>query len=64
VRLTEREREVLAAMAEGMSNAAIAGHLHISEETVKTHVKSLLRKLGALDRTQAVSLALRSGLLR
>lgn len=64
VRLTEREREVLAVMAEGMSNAAIAGHLHISEETVKTHVKSLLRKLGALDRTQAVSLALRSGLLR
>lgn len=63
-RLTEREREVLAAMAEGMSNASIAAHLHISEETVKTHVKSLLRKLGALDRTQAVSLALRSGLLR
>lgn len=64
VRLTGREREVLADMAEGLSNSAIAGHLHISEETVKTHVKSLLRKLGALDRTQAVSLALRSGLLR
>jgi DNA-binding NarL/FixJ family response regulator len=64
IRLTEREREVLAAIAEGMSNHVIAGHLHISEETVKTHVKAVLRKLGAMDRTQAVSLALRSGILR
>jgi len=64
VKLTEREHEVLTAMAEGMNNPAIARHLHISEETVKTHVKSVLRKLGATDRTQAVSLALRAGIVR
>lgn len=64
VKLTEREHEVLVSMAEGMNNAAIARHLHISEETVKTHVKAVLRKLGASDRTQAVSLALRAGIVR
>ncbi|MBM3461837.1 MAG: response regulator transcription factor [Armatimonadetes bacterium] len=64
VRLTEREHEVLVAMGEGMANNAIARHLHISEETVKTHVKAVLRKLGASDRTQAVSLALRAGIIR
>jgi DNA-binding NarL/FixJ family response regulator len=64
VRLTDREHEVLAAMTEGMNNGAIAKHLHISEETVKTHVKAVLRKLGATDRTQAVSLALRAGIVR
>jgi DNA-binding NarL/FixJ family response regulator len=63
VKLTEREHEVLAAMAEGLNNGAIAKHLHISEETVKTHVKAVLRKLGATDRTQAVSLALRAGIV-
>lgn len=63
IKLTEREHEVLSAMAEGMNNGAIARHLTISEETVKTHVKAVLRKLGASDRTQAVSLALRAGIV-
>lgn len=56
--LTVRESEVLQAMVRGSSNAAIAAELHISEETVKTHVRAVLRKLGVADRTQAVALAL------
>lgn len=62
--LTERESEVLGAMAEGLSNEKIAEALFISEGTVKTHVKSILRKLNAKDRTQAVGIALREGIAR
>ncbi|WP_415127948.1 response regulator [Microbacterium sp.] len=54
--LTEREREVLAAMREGLSNAQIAARLFISLPTVKTHVSNVLSKLGAESRTHAVSL--------
>jgi DNA-binding NarL/FixJ family response regulator len=61
--LTEREREVLACIAQGMSNAAIANHLIISERTVKTHVSNILSKLHLQDRTQAVLLALRERLV-
>lgn len=62
--LTEREHEVLELVARGMSNADIAGHLFLSEGTVKTHVKRIFAKLGLHDRTQAVILAYEVGLVR
>ena len=60
--LTEREREVLALVAEGLSNAGLARTLHVSLPTAKTHVSRILTKLGARDRTQLVILAYQSGL--
>jgi two-component system, NarL family, response regulator LiaR len=62
-RLTPRELDVLAAVARGQSNRDIARALHISEETVKTHVSSILAKLGLADRTQAAIYALRHGII-
>jgi DNA-binding NarL/FixJ family response regulator len=53
--LTRRELEVLSMVAEGETNARIAGRLIVSEDTVKTHVKHILRKLGVHNRSQAVS---------
>lgn len=62
--LTEREMEVLRLVAEGNRNRDIAERLFISEETVKVHVKHIMEKLGASDRTQAVAIAQRRGIIR
>lgn len=61
--LTEREQEILRLMARGLSNAEIAGELFLGVQTVKTHVASVLAKLRARDRTQAVIAAYESGFL-
>ena len=61
--LTSREIEVLVLVAEGCRNRDIAGRLFISEETVKVHIKHIMEKLGASDRTQAVSIGIRRGII-
>jgi DNA-binding NarL/FixJ family response regulator len=61
--LTDREREVLVAMARGLSNTELAETLFISENTVKTHVKRVMTKLGARDRVNAVVMAYEGGLM-
>ena len=62
--LTGREIKVLSLIAAGESNKVVAANLQISEETVKTHVRSIFAKLGASDRTHAVTLALRRGIIQ
>ncbi len=58
--LTEREREVLMLVIEGLSNTQIAGRLSVSPSTIKSHVSNILSKLGVASRTEAVTLALRN----
>jgi len=62
--LTEREVEVLRAVAGGNKNRDIAQKLFISEETVKVHIKHIMEKLGAADRTQAVTIGVRRGIIQ
>jgi two-component system NarL family response regulator len=62
--LTPRQEEVLRSVAEGKSNLEIAKALFVSEGTVKAHVKAILQKLGARDRTQAITIAIKRGLVR
>ena len=61
--LTQREREILQLLADGMSNADVAQQLFISQETVKSHVRHILAKLEAETRTQAVAIALREAMI-
>lgn len=61
--LTEREMDVLRQVAAGAANKIIADNLKISEETVKTHMRKILSKLGANDRTHAVAIALKRGII-
>ena len=62
--LTEREIEVLKQIAEGNRNRDIAERLFITEETVKVHIKHIMEKLGAGDRTQAVAIGVRRGIIQ
>ncbi len=61
--LTPRESEVLVKIVDGLDNKAIGQALYITEDTVKSHVKSILRKLGARDRGQAISITYKEGLI-
>lgn len=61
--LTEREIQVLREVAAGNANKMVAQLLHVSEETVKAHMKSILSKLGANDRTHAVTIAVKRGII-
>jgi DNA-binding NarL/FixJ family response regulator len=62
--LTDREREIVALVALGLSNQDIAGRLYLSPLTVKTHVNRAMAKLSVRDRAQLVVLAYRTGLVR
>jgi len=61
--LTTREREILELVADGRSNGAIAGELHLSPDTVKSHLRNIFEKLGVTNRTAAVAQALRQSLM-
>ncbi len=64
IHLSDREHEVLALICQGLSNREIAQHLYVSPSTIKFHVSSILGKLGASSRTEAVSLAHQHGLVK
>jgi DNA-binding NarL/FixJ family response regulator len=63
IQLSSREIEVLRLIVQGSGNKQIAHSLHIAEDTAKNHVKSILRKLGAADRTEAATMAIRRGIV-
>ena len=62
--LTDREKEILVLMVDGLPNSTIADKLFVSHSTVKFHVSNILSKLGVNSRTEAVSLALKSHLIK
>jgi DNA-binding NarL/FixJ family response regulator len=62
-RLTERQVEVLAMLAQGLSNKIIASRLNLSEKTVKIHISAIFRALNVINRTQAASVGRESGLI-
>ena len=62
--LTSREQEVVTLLSEGKPSREIASHLHISQATVKSHLVHIFGKLGVSDRTAAVTVALRHGLIQ
>jgi two-component system, NarL family, nitrate/nitrite response regulator NarL len=62
--LSARELDVLELVADGLGNKQIAAQLHVSEETVKTHLRRLMRKLGATSRAHAVAVGIRTELIR
>lgn len=62
--LSTRELEVLQLIADGLGNRQIAGVLYLSEETVKTHVRRLMKKIGATSRANAVAIGIRTRLIR
>jgi two-component system NarL family response regulator len=62
--LTQRERDVLTRVAGGLRNRDVGEELLITEETVKVHMRNILGKLSARDRTEAVTIALRRGIIR
>lgn len=62
--LTARQQEVLQCLSQGKSNMEIANTLYISEGTVKAHIKAILQKLNARDRTQAITIGIKRGLIR
>jgi two-component system NarL family response regulator len=64
IALTPRETEVISLMSTGLTNAQIASSIGRTEETVKVHVKNILQKLDARDRTAAVTIAARRGFIR
>jgi DNA-binding NarL/FixJ family response regulator len=61
--LTEREKQVLQGMSQGLTNAGIGRTLHLSEDTIKTHARRLFRKLGVADRAEAVAHGFRRTLI-
>jgi NarL family two-component system response regulator LiaR len=62
--ITDRERDILTLMVEGLPNAEIAARLIVSQSTVKFHVSNVLSKLGATSRTEAVAIAIKHGLVK
>jgi DNA-binding NarL/FixJ family response regulator len=62
--LSERELAILRLVSSGLTNKEVAAHLYLSVETVKAHLETIYRKLGASDRTHAVAVALREGYLK
>src|SRR5207302_2275839 len=61
--LSQRESQVLGLLADGLSNRLIASELVVGEETVKTHLRNIYRKLGVKDRAQAIAIAIRRGIV-